>query len=152
MHTGKCEAYARVYPSQTHHADGCKECSHGTEKIDSETAWRSIADAVYSAGYQSQGWFISYWFYSTCDTRYGGQLGHAKPDLGTGVHSPAHQQLWDPQTRSTLSKTLKPRSEFRGAAPQQSYLETRLLPRVLCMQEQFCAFMKAVSSKRHAGG
>ena len=44
--------------------------------------------------------------------------------------------------------SLKPRSEFRGAALQQSYLETRLLHGVLCMQEQFCVFTKAVSSKR----
>ena len=54
-----------------------KNASHGTEKIISETAWRSITGAVYSARYHSQCWFISCSLHSTCETCYGRQLGRA---------------------------------------------------------------------------
>ena len=73
IHVGICEAYARVFPSPTHLAVGCKHCESQAKKIISETASRSVADAVYSARYQSQCWFVSYWLHSTCDSRYGRQ-------------------------------------------------------------------------------
>ena len=51
--------------------------SRVTKKIISETAWRSITDAVYLARYHSQCWFISCSLHSTCETCYGRQLGRA---------------------------------------------------------------------------
>ena len=80
------------------------DASHVTEKLMSETVWRSITDAVYLARYQSQCWFISYSLHSTCETRYGRQLGRAKPDLGSLAHSPAHHLLKDPRTRNAVAE------------------------------------------------
>ena len=52
---------------------------------------------------QSQCWFVVYWLYSTCDSRYGRQSGHVKPDLGTCVYSPAHHWLPDRRSRATVA-------------------------------------------------
>ena len=77
--------------------------SRVTKKIISETAWRSITDAVYSARYHSQCWFISYSLHSTCETCYGRQPGRARPHLETCTHSPTHHHLRDPQTRKAAN-------------------------------------------------
>ena len=91
------------------------DASRVTKKIISETAWRSITDAVYSARYHSQCWFISCSLHSTCETCYGRQLGrasrilkrryaqpHASPSAGSESCEPL--ALY-PQNRSTMSGT-----------------------------------------------
>ena len=117
IHVGICEAYARVFPSPTHLAVGCKHCESQAKKIVSETASRSVADAVYSARYQSQCWFVVYWLYSTCDSRYGRQSGHVKPDLGTCVYSPAHHWLPNRRSRATVANIVSSAHECETQLP-----------------------------------
>ena len=139
IHVGICEAYARVFPSPTHLAVGCKHCESQAKKIVSETASRSVADAVYSARYQSQCWFVVYWLYSTCDSRYGRQSGHVKPDLGTCVYSPAHHWLPDRRSRATVAFIVSSAHECEKQLPsnyttrddkRDNLLFTRAIPRI----------------------
>ena len=139
IHVGICEAYARVFPSPTHLAVGCKHCESQAKKIVSETASRSVADAVYSARYQSQCWFVVYWLYSTCGSRYGRQSGHVKPDLGTCVYSPAHHWLPDRRSRATVANVVSSAHECwkhvmcnytTRHAIRDNLLFTRAIPRI----------------------
>ena len=82
-----------------------------------------------------------------CVTPVTGDNWDAQTRILERVCAEPHHQLRDPRNQHTPCKILKPGSEFRGAAPPQSYQEIRILHGVHCMREQFCVFTKAVSGK-----